>query len=171
MLLLAPSSPLEPPPDLEELLSPDRLAAANIVPATRLATDYLNVFNEAVMLLGLMPDMPEMLAELEAWEPVSYEEHFRRSGFQARELAILAYRHADPAIRRPFDALAAEVTTQLLSAIHELQGWVQRGEDLAGFVAEAGAALQGDLMVLDGMVHGTGGNAAGAQADIDALFD
>ena len=35
-----------------------RLRAANINPRTGLATDYLNHFNEAIMLLEMIPDMP-----------------------------------------------------------------------------------------------------------------
>ncbi len=35
------------------------LRAANINPRTGLATDYLNHFNEAIMLLEMVPDMPE----------------------------------------------------------------------------------------------------------------
>jgi hypothetical protein len=40
-------------PDADETtaLSPERLAKANISPVTGLATDYLNHFNEAIMLL------------------------------------------------------------------------------------------------------------------------
>lgn len=37
----------------------ERLRVANINPRTGLATDYLNHFNEAVMLLEMIPDMPE----------------------------------------------------------------------------------------------------------------
>lgn len=37
----------------------ERLRVANINPRTGLATDYLNHFNEAVMLLEMVPDMPE----------------------------------------------------------------------------------------------------------------
>jgi hypothetical protein len=87
---------------------PDVLTEANIVPATGLATDYLNVFNEAVMLFGLLSDMPDMIEELRNWQPMSYEKHFARSGFQAKDLAILAYQNADPAIKGPFDALSHE---------------------------------------------------------------
>jgi hypothetical protein len=151
-------------------LAPDVLSAANIVPATRLATDYLNVFNEAVMLLGLLPDMPEMIDELKAWEALSYEEHFRRSGFQAKELAILAYQHADPAIRVPFDELAGQVAITLREAVDEAAARIARGEELGEFIADVSYSLQCDLSTLDGMVHGTG-DAAGAQSDIDALFD
>ena len=36
-----------------------QLRAANINPRTGLATDYLNHFNEAIMLLEMITDMPE----------------------------------------------------------------------------------------------------------------
>jgi hypothetical protein len=147
------------------------LAAANINPSTGLATDYLNVFNEAVMLFGLLPDMPEMLDELRDWRPLTYIEHFARSGFQAKELAIRAYEEADPAIRIPFDALSAEVGSLLSDAVGIAAERLDGGEDIADFVAETTFGLQSSLMLLDGMVHGTGDHAAGAQDDIDALFD
>ena len=67
---------------------PDVLTEANIVPSTGLATDYLNVFNEAVMLFGLLSDMPDMIEELRNWQPMSYEKHFARSGFQAKDFDL-----------------------------------------------------------------------------------
>ena len=73
-------------------IDPARLAAANINPKTGLATDYLNHFNEAIMLLDLLPGMPECIVELIGWEPMDYEEHFASSHFKDKELAIAAYR-------------------------------------------------------------------------------
>jgi hypothetical protein len=148
---------------------PEVLAAANIMPATGLATDYLNVFNEAVMLFGLLADMPDMIDELKAWEPLSYEEHFARSGFQAKDLAIAAYRAADPAIRGPFDALSQDICDMLRAAVVDVAGRIERGEDITEFVAETTFGLQSAIMLLDGRVHG--GHVGGAQDDIDALFD
>ncbi len=148
---------------------PDVLIEANIMPATGLATDYLNVFNEAVMLFGLLGDMPDMIEELRNWEPLSYEQHFARSGFQAKDLAILAYQHADPAIKDPFDALSHETCELLQQAIARAEGLIQQGAPLQDFIVETTMALQASIMLLDGMVHG--GAAGGAQDDIDALFD
>ena len=54
-----------------------QLRAANINPRTGLATDYLNHFNEAVMLLEMIPDMPECAEDFLTWRPLSYAEHFR----------------------------------------------------------------------------------------------
>ncbi len=148
---------------------PDVLTEANIVPATGLATDYLNVFNEAVMLFGLLSDMPDMIEELRNWQPMSYEKHFARSGFQAKDLAILAYQNADPAIKGPFDALSHETCELLQQRIKQAEGLIQHGAPLDDFIAATTMALQASIMMLDGMVHG--GAAGGAQDDIDALFD
>ncbi len=64
------------------------LRAANINPRTGLATDYLNHFNEAIMLLEMVPDMPECAEDFLGWQPLSYREHFAASNFKARDLAI-----------------------------------------------------------------------------------
>jgi hypothetical protein len=48
-----------------------QLQAANINPRTGLATDYLNHFNEAIMLLEMIPDMPECVEEFLGWQPRS----------------------------------------------------------------------------------------------------
>jgi hypothetical protein len=145
------------------------LAAANINPLTGLATDYLNVFNEAVMLFGLLAEMPDMLEDLKNWEPLTYEEHFARSGFQAKELAILAYQHSNPATKGPFDKLSLELGRLLQGAIVHAEAAIKGGEDISDFVTETSFGLQSAIMMLDSMVHG--GHMGGAQDDIDALFD
>jgi hypothetical protein len=52
------------------------LTDANINPATGLATDYLNHFNEAIMLLEMLSSCPDCRDDLLAWQPMSYREHF-----------------------------------------------------------------------------------------------
>src|ERR1700754_1882371 len=71
------------------------LNAANINPRTGLATDYLNHFNEPIMLLEMIPDMPECAEDFLAWCPLSYCEHFMASTSMARDRAISAYESAD----------------------------------------------------------------------------
>ena len=70
--------------------TPEQLAKANINPSTGLATDYLNHFNEAIMLLDLVSTVPECLPDLMAWGPMSYQDHFAGSGFKDKELAVLS---------------------------------------------------------------------------------
>src|SRR5438093_3676640 len=93
-----------------------QLRAANINPRTGLATDYLNHFNEAIMLLEMIPDLPECAEDFLTWRPLSYAEHFTASNFKARDLAIEAYELANPAVRGEFDRLTATMTS-ILTAV------------------------------------------------------
>src|SRR3954454_681136 len=92
-----------------------QLKAANINPRTGLATDYLNHFNEAVMLLEMIPDIPECAEDFLAWTPLSYAEHFTATNFKARDLVIEAYEQADREIRTRFDHLTKSMTDILLA--------------------------------------------------------
>src|SRR2546427_7965744 len=91
-----------------------RLRAANINSRTGLATDYLNHFNEAIMLLEMIPDMPECAEDFLTWSPLSYAEHFWASNFKARDLAIEAYELSDAKVE--FDNLTASMTS-ILTAV------------------------------------------------------
>ena len=58
----------------------------NVNAKTLLATDYLNTYNEVVMLLEMLPDAPnELVTDLECWRAKSYREHFQSSGFRDRD--------------------------------------------------------------------------------------
>lgn len=85
----------------------DRLQGTNINASTLLATDYLNHFNEVIMLIEMVPDMPDIIEDVLAWEPKSYVQHFADSGFQDKDLAIEAYDHAPENLRSQFEALVA----------------------------------------------------------------
>jgi len=100
----------------EAVQAPDfarQLADANINPATGLATDYLNHFNEAIMLLEMLPDCPDCLDDFLAWRPMSYREHFMASRFKGRDAAIAAYDAANPALRDCLNTLTGTMTTVL----------------------------------------------------------
>src|SRR5690348_18429333 len=115
------AAPFDHSPLASQATGPDEagraaaLKAANINPRTGLATDYLNHFNEAIMLLEMIPDMPECSDDFLQWRPLSYAEHFHASNFKARDLAISAYESADPAVRAEFDQLANTMTSILRS--------------------------------------------------------
>src|SRR3954453_13382591 len=87
-----------------------RLRAANINPRTGLATDYLNHFNEAIMLLEMIQNMPECAEDFLTWSPLSYCQHFMASNFRPRDLAIEAYDSTDAAIRTEFDNITSAMT-------------------------------------------------------------
>jgi hypothetical protein len=99
------------PPVTDEGARVAQLRAANINPRTGLATDYLNHFNEAIMLLEMVPAMPECAEDFLTWYPLSYREHFMASNFKARDLAIEAYDSADASIRTEFDNITSAMTS------------------------------------------------------------
>src|SRR3981189_3942036 len=116
------SQPVRPDRPMPHQSGPDQearaaqLRAANINPRTGLATDYLNHFNEAIMLLEMVPDMPECAEDFLLWYPLSYRQHFTASSFKARDLAIEAYDSADAGIRAEFDNITSAMTS-ILTAV------------------------------------------------------
>ena len=164
---------------LADRLRPDVLAAANINPVTRLATDYLNHFNNVVMLLELVPDMPDMAEEVLGWTPASYEDYFRASHFRERDLAVAAYQAADPAIRHEFDV----TITHLDCAMAEALQLVEAGDPSDPIVAlrirdildgrlkpgiAAASGIVNGAPVLHSPIHDPGESEA--QAAVDELF-
>ena len=75
---------------------------------TFLANDYLNNFNEVVMLLEMVPDMPDVLEDLKEWTPVTYRQHFEASGLSENQLAIEAYERAPTAFAARSTALSSK---------------------------------------------------------------
>lgn len=151
-------------------------------PRTFLATDYLNHFNEAIMLLEMAADMPDCMEELEEWAPRSYVDHFRHSVFKDKDLCIEAYAHVDPSTRVRLEAVIALLDAGVLSARGTLAAALDAGNtEEAGFIA--GAATQNLRALIDqasGIINGADGDAADAeppahidatQAAVDALFD
>ena len=132
-----------------------QLAAANINPQTGLATDYLNHFNEAIMLLEMVGDCPDCLADIRLWQPMSYREHFLESRLAGRDLAISAYAGADPAARACLDNLSSTMTTVIetmrttLTADLPAQATgevaARAAVWLKQLVARAGAVINGEI--------------------------
>lgn len=81
----------------------------NISEVTLLATDYLNHFNEIVMLLDMVPDMAECLEDAKDWKPKSYQDHFRDSFVADKELAVEVYDFAPVRYKAPFDRTTEEI--------------------------------------------------------------
>lgn len=133
--------------------TPEQLAKANINPTTGLATDYLNHFNEAIMLLDLVATVPECLPDLMAWGPVSYQQHFAGSSFKDRDLAVAAYQAADPTARAELERLADAMTEILLATrnammmegcgVETTEEASKAAAQLRALVARAGAVING----------------------------
>jgi hypothetical protein len=131
------------------------LRAANINPRTGLATDYLNHFNEAVMLLEMIPDMPECTEDFLTWKPLSYAEHFTASNFKARDLAIEAYNTADARIRTDFDNITSAITS-ILSAVSEAMREAQQDKTRSRLAEQATSWVKPLVMQAGGVINGDG---------------
>jgi hypothetical protein len=152
-----------------------QLAGTNINPTTCLATDYLNHFNEAIMLLEMLPMAPECKDDFLAWAPMSYCEHFAASNFKHRDLAITAYAAADEAYRKELDEIARHMTGILIATRQGMQRQLSSrtlgvladstARWLKPLLARAGSVINGELV---GFVAS---EETAAQDTIDALFD
>jgi hypothetical protein len=140
------------------------LRAANINPRTGLATDYLNHFNEAIMLLEMIPDMPECAEDFLNWRPLSYREHFTASNFKARDLAISAYDSADEAIRAEFDSLTTTMTS-ILTAVGTAMCDVHQDKTRATLAERATGWVKPLVALAGGIING------GAEADVDYIMN
>jgi hypothetical protein len=160
-------------------LRPEVLAAANINPNTRLATDYLNHFNDVVMMLELVPDMPDCAEDVVGWAPVAYVDYFRRSHFRERDLAVFAFEEADPAIRSEFEATIAHLDCAMAEAIDLVAHWdgsdpvvadrlrLAVDERLKPLIAAASGIINGPPAVF---ALSTDSRESEAQAAVDELF-
>jgi hypothetical protein len=133
-----------------------RLRAANINPRTGLATDYLNHFNEAIMLLEMIPDMPECAEDFLGWRPLSYREHFKASNFKGRDLAIEAYDSAHSGIRAEFDNITTAMTS-ILIAVGEAMREATQEKTRATLAGQAIGWVKPLVATAGGIINGGGG--------------
>jgi hypothetical protein len=139
------------------------LRAANINPRTGLATDYLNHFNEAIMLLEMIPDMPECAEDFLTWSPLSYAEHFWASNFKARDLAIEAYELADARIRAEFDNITSTMTS-ILTAVGSAMREAGQDKIRAALAEQATGWVKPLVALAGGIING------GADADVETIM-
>ncbi len=139
------------------------LKAANINPQTGLATDYLNHFNEAIMLLEMIPDMPECSEDFLQWSPLSYAEHFTASNFKARDLAIEAYESSDPEIRAEFDQMT-ETMTSILKEVGAAMRQATQDTTNSTLAEQAIGWLKPLVTAAGGVING------GYEADVESIM-
>jgi len=133
-----------------------RVHGRNINEQSLLATDYLNHFNEIIMLIELLPDMPECLEEAQQWQPKSYVEHFQDSCFADKELAIEAYEHAPPRFKKPFERTVAHMDRLIEQGLEDLEAVVGEGNN--ELTQQVASVICGRLRALvdiaSGIIHG-----------------
>ena len=90
-----------------------------------LSTDFLNRYNEALMLIEMSAQEPGLIADLRRWHPATYPEHFAQSQLRCADGAIAAFRAlpdesrgAFASLCRAMDQLVATVITALTEIRH-----------------------------------------------------
>ena len=156
--------------DSEYLAMMEKVKGTNIDEKTMLATDYLNNFNEIVMLLEMIPDMPEMLDEVKEWHPKPYQDHFRDSTIAEKELAIEAHDYVLDIYREPFEQTVEQINSMIASTIQRLEKNITDGEtDVLRANAQTLSRMIQRLMdMASGIIHGSAKTMD--QSEIDILL-
>lgn len=97
-------------------------AACLVNPASGIANDYLNHFNEVLLLIENLPTLlPEMLDELLEWRPVTYREYFSKSLLPGSARALQIYDGLDEGFRREFESIIDGVNAMATASIEVIR--------------------------------------------------
>lgn len=93
-------------------------AAALVNPASGIANDYLNHFNEIFLLIENLPALlPEMIDEILAWRPVSYRQYFTNSPLPGSAATLEIYDSLDNDFREDFETMVTILDKIILESI------------------------------------------------------
>ena len=156
--------------DPQYLAFTERAKGTNVNDLTLLATDYLNHYNEVVMLLEMIPDMPELLEDAHEWTPKSYKDHFRASTIADKDLAIEAYDFCPTSFREDFEMAVAILDRQVISSIDSIEKDLEEGimDKVRENVSFHSRTIQQGMDVVSGIINGRQGID---QNQVDALLD
>jgi len=152
--------------DFGSITKPDEAAmrAANVNPATGLATDYLNLFNEYIMLAEMVSEGMMEIGVLRYWHPIDYEAHFAQSGFTGLEVVLAAYRSLGGEAKREFEDAVNRMIDLIL--VHQ-----NRSVGAPDTIAQIKHQRDHIATLINDPVHTTDMDNSETQAGIDALFD
>jgi len=133
-----------------------RVQGTNINEISLLATDYLNHVNEIVMVLDIIPDMPECLDEAKSWQPKGYQDHFRDSVFSDKDLAIEAYDHSPSEYWDAFEETVSSLEKLVVLSLARIKDALSTGNGEAIRYASATGSrdLQKLMDVVSTIVNG-----------------
>ena len=157
----------------------EHLKQANhlVNPNSGIANDFLNQYNEILLLVENLPVLlPEMVEELLAWRPRSYEEYFRTSPLLGGEIAIKIYQALKASFRDVFEAQIAKINGLANKAVavigHQRHGMEEmRAEDIETFCEQIAAQLRAEIEKAADLVnHGLAAPGETSQQMADRLM-
>lgn len=134
-----------------------KAAGTNVNEQTLLATDYLNHFNEIIMILEMVPMMPEMFEEAIAWEPKTYQQHFTDSTIADKDLAVEAYDYVPDKYKKPFEDIVRRINLLIKNALDKGQILIDAGDTdkLTVLMTESSRAVQKLEDMAGAIIHGS----------------
>lgn len=149
----------------------ERIIGKNINSRTYLATDYLNHFSEVIMTLEMGADMPDLVDDLESWQPKSYQEHFTTSGLSDADLFIEAYENSPGRYREVFDLAVKGLIADIRDLLVEALALRDEGDDVAmqRLIQRTCPQLHTDAEQISAIIN-SGGDDGHNQDEIDALM-
>lgn len=134
-------------------------AACLVNPASGVANDYLNHFNEVLLLIENLPVMlPEMVDEILGWTPISYREYFQRSRLPGSAKALQIYDSLELDFREYFEETISGLNELALESISVIKK--HRNEDgtidpdsVAAFCEQAAQRMRSALDVAADLVN------------------
>ena len=151
-------------------------AAALVNPASGLANDFLNVYNEILMLIEMLPAMPELADDIFGCRPCRYRSYFMQCNLPGRAEALDAYGRLDPSFRTLFETsveLLAECGVQAIRAIEKAMslGAAADVEHLANVCADWCGHIRTQLDATEQLITvGHVGRRRSRQSIVDGLF-
>jgi hypothetical protein len=135
-----------------------RRADAIVNPASGLANDYLNLFNEIVMLIEQLPVMPELIDDILNWRPVTYQSYFARSVLPGRVSALEAYSRLELSFRRDFETVVADLDRRAVGAVVAIRRQYKKQGDtsstaMTDVCERSGATLREILLTASDLVN------------------
>jgi hypothetical protein len=116
-----------------------------INPRTGLANDFLNQYNEIIMLLEILPDDPDGLEDILNWHPLSYDAHFRASGLYDSGRVLAAYAHCPQSVRVRFERLLEDLNHMLARSLGNLIAAAQSASGNTESLRGASEALAAEV--------------------------
>lgn len=148
-------------------------AACLINPESGIANDFLNHFNEILLLIENLPILlPELVDELLQWYPVSYADYFRRSPLPGGTAALDRYNALSDEAKSYFDHLVERLNIKAVEIVeristHRRPDGTIPPEEVGEYCAVASTAFRSELDLLALFVncgYGAAISAAGAAA-------
>lgn len=153
-------------------------AAALVNPASGVANDYLNVFNEILLLIENLPVLlPEMVDELLMWHPVSYREYFQNSRLPGSEKVLQIYDGLSDGFRHEFESLISSLDHLALESVkviaeHRDPSGEINPDEVAEFCEAASAKMRRALVQAADLVnHGLTRPVETPQTMADRILD